>query len=204
LGELNRPFQTYLDLDLRALQAMRGAGGSFGITVSIQVMTFPAPPSATVFQYIWNLNVRDAANGLLAFQNFSQTPNLSPQFGAEISLRQGSAGDDLYFKLVGGWYGPADELDATLQPLLAMLPPNPQTTLTPGPYIHSVQFLGAPRSLNTSSAPDVHDTFYAKSLMTPQSSPMSLAAITAFMQYLVNQGPSSQTVRHSRAYVSGR
>jgi hypothetical protein len=183
---------------------MRGAGGSFGITVAIEVMTFPAPQSATVFQYVWNLDVLDAANGILAFQNFSQTPNLSPNFGAEITLGQGSSGNNLDFELVGGWYGPANELDATLQPLLAMLPQNPQVTLTPGSYINSVRVLGESQSLNTSSAPDIHDTFYAKSLMTPQSSPMSLAAITAFLQYLVDQGPSSLTVRILSLMLEGK
>ncbi|KAF4620871.1 hypothetical protein D9613_000020 [Agrocybe pediades] len=35
--------------------AMRGAGSSFGIATAITVKTFPAPPTATIFSYNWQL-----------------------------------------------------------------------------------------------------------------------------------------------------
>jgi hypothetical protein len=41
-----------------------------------------------------------------------------------------------------------------------------------------------------------HDTFYAKSITTPQASPMSNSSIRAFSKYLANQGTQSDTVRH--------
>lgn len=63
-------------------QATRGSAGSFGITTSIEVTTFPAPPSATVVEYQWDMSVPDAANGIAAFQSFVQT-NIPPEFGAD-------------------------------------------------------------------------------------------------------------------------
>ncbi|KAF9460060.1 hypothetical protein BDZ94DRAFT_1324344 [Collybia nuda] len=47
---------------------MRGLGGSFGVTTSIEVKTFPAPPSATTFEYMWTLDVDAVARGFGAFE----------------------------------------------------------------------------------------------------------------------------------------
>ena len=182
---------------------MRGSAGSFGITTSIEVTTFAAPSSATVFSYQWDsMSVTDAANGLADFQSFVQT-NIPPEFGAEITLGKGSASGRVYFSLVGGWYGPAAKLNATIGPLLAKLPKNPTTSLNVGTYINSVQAL-AGSSLSTTGKADTPDTFYAKSLMTPASSPMSKAAITAFMKYLGKEGFSSTTVCRLLLYTGYR
>jgi len=48
-------------------------------------------------------------------------------------------------------------------------------------------------SLNTTQ-PDITDNFYAKSLMTPQCSPMSMGAINAFISYLANEVQNSTMV----------
>jgi hypothetical protein len=172
---------------------MRGSGGSFGITTSIEAKTFPAPPSATVFTYEWTLDVAGTAKGIGAFQSFVQT-NISPQLGGEINLFRGSKAGTVVFSLTGGWYGPAKDLNATIAPLLKQMPSGPKITQSPGSYINSVANL-AGGSLDTRSTPDGHDTFYAKSLMTPEASPMSSAALTAFAHYLANEGFASKTVR---------
>jgi len=97
--------------------------------------------------------------------------------------------------LVGGWYAPADQFAAVIIPLLNKLnlsTPSSQT-ITPGTYIESVQNLGGINRLNTTTIPDVHDTFYAKSLMTPEASPMTLNALNAFMSYLGSAGFKADT-----------
>lgn len=166
---------------------------------SIEVNTFPAPPSATVFEYTWNLDVTDASNAIASFQSFVQT-DIPSEFGAEIDLGRGSSSGYLSFQLVGGWYGAHDDLSSVLAPLLAQLPPNPQVQLTPGTYINSVAYLAGSGGLDTSN-PDTPDTFYAKSLLTPASSPMSSAAINAFISYLANQGYTSDTVSHKEMFI---
>ncbi|KAK2464781.1 hypothetical protein APHAL10511_003199 [Amanita phalloides] len=165
--------------------AMRGAGPSFGITTSITVQTYPAPPSVTIFQYVWNMNPSDAANAVSAFQRFATT-NIPPEFGAELVIGRGYSAGQLYFSLTGGWYGPAQNFSAVIAPWLSRVPQPDRTTLTPGSYINSVTYLGG-GTLDT-SAPDRHDTFYAKSLMTPSASPISDAALGAFMNYMANEG----------------
>jgi len=177
---------------------LRGSAASFGITTSIEVTTFPAPPSAAVFEYTWNnLDAADAAKGIAVFQTFVQS-DIPPQFGAEINLGRGSAPGTVYFSLGGGWYGPESELAGVLSPLLAQLPQNPQVTLVPGTYLNSVAYL-AGGSLNTTQ-PDATDTFYAKSLTTPQSPPMSTEAMNAFINYLANEGQSSTMVSFDSWY----
>ena len=172
---------------------MRGSAPSFGITTAITVQAFPAPASATVFQYVWNMQPSDAVNAVLAFQQFAET-NIPSEYGSEFVIGRGNAAGELYFGLTGGWYGPADQFSAVIAPFLAQVPQPNSQTLTPGTYINSVQYLGGLGTLST-SAPDSTDTFYAKSLMTPAASPISSAALTAFMNYMANEGSQSSLVR---------
>ncbi|GLB42538.1 putative oxygen-dependent FAD-linked oxidoreductase family protein [Lyophyllum shimeji] len=52
--------------------ALRGAASSLGIATSLEVTTFPAPPSATIFQYTWDLNIASASQAIASFQSFVQ------------------------------------------------------------------------------------------------------------------------------------
>lgn len=97
---------------------------------------------------------------------------------------------------MGGWYGPASRLNSTLAPFLTRLPRPNNVKLTVGKYIETVDYLGN-GVLDTDLAPDGNDTFYAKSLMTPENSPMSPKAITAFISYLANEGFGVSTVGHN-------
>ena len=172
---------------------MRGASGSFGVVTSIQVETFAAPDSATVFEYTWELSAADAAKATQQFQNFVLT-NIPQEFGAELVLGRGSSSGSVSFGLTGGWYAPADQFAAVIAPYLNTLPTPSGQTITPGTYIESVQNLGGLGRLNTSGIPDGNDTFYAKSLMTPEASPMTITALNAFMSYLGDTGFTADTV----------
>ncbi|KAG6898971.1 hypothetical protein C0993_002150, partial [Termitomyces sp. T159_Od127] len=169
---------------------LRGSASSFGITASIEVAAPPAPSSATIFRYTWDLNVSAAAQGLAAFQAFAET-DIPAHFGGEINLSRGSSSGTVTFELLGGWYAPVEGLNSTLAPLLSQMPDGPKTSLQTGTYLNSSMIL-AGQSLDTTSAPDGHDTFYAKSLMTPESEPISEKALLAFVQYIANEGFTSQ------------
>jgi hypothetical protein len=169
---------------------MRGSGGSFGITTSIEVTTFPAPPSATVFQYTWDLSAADAVSGVAAFQSFV----IPPEFGVDMNLFKGSASGRVAVQLTGGWYGPADGLNATIAPFLSQIPTSPKITLNVGTYINSVAVLGerltGSQMLNTSELPETYGEIHYDA----KSSPMSTSAITTFMNYLAYEGFSSTMV----------
>ena len=109
-------------------------------------------------------------------------------------LGNGSASGRVAFGLTGGWYGPKNEFAKVIAPFLANLPPPSGSTLTPGSYIDSVQYLGSLGRLSTTGIPDSHNAFYAKSLMTPEASPMTLTALNAFMIYLGTAGFTADTV----------
>lgn len=166
---------------------MRGAAPSFGITTSITVKTFAAPPSATIFQYIWNFSPSDTVKAISAFQTFAET-NIPKEFGAELVIGKGSSAGSLYFSLSGGYYGSKPSLASIVASFLSKVRKPDSINITPGSYISSVQYLGGLGTLNT-SLPDKRDTFYAKSLMTPS---ISENALHAFTNYAANQ--ASQTV----------
>ncbi|KAJ6526248.1 glucooligosaccharide oxidase [Mycena vulgaris] len=176
------------DFNPELFWGMRGAGPSFGITTSIEFTVYPAPASVIVFQYNWHLDVAMAATALGTFQKFVQQPNLPSEFGADLLLTRGGVAGN------AAWHGDPSLLNGTVAPFLATMPPLNAVTFTPGNWIESVSFLAGPGStLNTSTAPDYTDAFYAKSLMTPQASPMSEAARTSFMHHLAYEGFTSNT-----------
>ncbi|KAG6834787.1 hypothetical protein H0H93_007378 [Arthromyces matolae] len=136
-----------------------------------------------------------AAKALSAVQNFVQT-NIPSQLGLEIVLGKGTSSGTVSFELSGGWYGQPQDLDSVLAPLLRQLPSGPWKSIKKGSYIESVTTL-AGGSLNT-QPPERRDTFYAKSLMTPESSPITDAALSAFVRYLAGTGFSSNTLELTR------
>ncbi|KAJ7100765.1 hypothetical protein B0H15DRAFT_919919 [Mycena belliarum] len=131
------------------------------------------------------------STSIAAFQKFAST-NIPPEFGAELVFGKGPSSGKVSFGLTGAYYSNPTALNSILAPYLKALPKVSSNTTMLGSYINSVAVLsGSP--LNTSTAPDGSDTFYTKSLMTPEGAPMSSAAITVFVTYMAKQGFSSKT-----------
>jgi hypothetical protein len=170
--------------------AMRGAGSSFGIATSISVRTFPIPSSATIYSFNWQLSASQAVSALSAYQSFALTANLPADLGPAMVFRRGGALGNVSITLSGGFYR-ADpnntQLLATLAPILSVMPPPSTQSFDTGTYLDSAGHL-AGGSLNTTAQPDATDTFYVKSLMTPEKVPMTDEAIGAMMQVIVNEG----------------
>ncbi|KAJ7222553.1 glucooligosaccharide oxidase [Mycena pura] len=182
--------------------AMRGAGPSFGIATSYEFALFPTPASVIVFQYNWQFTAAQAATALDTFQKFVEEPNLPPEFGAEIVLTRGNVAGNVSFGLNGAWHGDPNLLNGTVQPFLDAMPPLHAVSFFQGNWIESVENLGG-GTLNTSLAPDGTDTFYAKSLMTPEASPMNRAAREAFMNTVATEGFASNTSWFFQAELFG-
>lgn len=173
---------------------MRGAGSSFGIATSITVRTFPAPPTATIFSYNWQLTASGAASALAAYQSFAlNTPNLPPEFDSEMVITRGNVQGNVTIGFAGGFYLPVERLNATLAGFLRNMPPPRAQSFDTGDYLHSALNL-AGGSLDTTAQPDNTDTFYAKSLMTPQKAPMSTKAMQAMMNVIANEGFTTEVV----------
>ncbi|KAJ7155018.1 glucooligosaccharide oxidase [Mycena filopes] len=175
--------------------AIRGASPSFGIVTSIEVQTFDAPRSATIFSYSWDdLSISAASTTISALQTFAAT-NIPPEFGAELVFGRGSASGKLSVELTGGYYGAASQFAAVIAPYLTApgMPKVSSKTVEAGTYLDSVTYFAQGQAVNTSTAPDGADDFYAKSLMTPAGAPMSAAAVKAFVSYMAVQGFASKT-----------
>ncbi|KAK7054995.1 hypothetical protein VNI00_003458 [Paramarasmius palmivorus] len=186
--------ETYPDL----FWAIRGAGPSFAIVTSFEFLTFPTPTYSVIYTYSWHLSISDASAALQKFQNFTLTSNVPPEMAAEINLSRGSERGFVSFTVAGAWYGSVADggkaLNESLVPLLKELPaPNGVGRQGNGTYIDTVVILAnSDKGLDTST-PDGNDTFYAKSLMTPEGEPMNDQATTAFMRYLAEDGFDSET-----------
>ncbi|EEB90627.1 hypothetical protein MPER_11140 [Moniliophthora perniciosa FA553] len=186
--------------------AIRGAGPSFAVVTSFEFLTFPTPIYSVIYTYSWQLAIANASAALQTFQNFTLTSDIPAEMAAEINLSRGSERGLVSFGIAGAWYGSvADDgraLNETLAPLLAMLPPpNGVGRQGNGTYIDTVVILAnSDKGLDT-SLPDGNDTFYAKSLMTPEGKPMNDEATTAFMRYLAEDGFDSETGSNATSFV---
>ncbi|KAE9389963.1 glucooligosaccharide oxidase [Gymnopus androsaceus JB14] len=185
--------------------ALKGAAPSFAITTSVEVNTFAAPSYAIVMEYSWSsVDYEMAGQYLYSFQNFSLSGPPSALAG-ELVLSRGSEEGQVTFALTAAWYGDGDEdsANSAIQPFLDVMPtPTSSQILGDGSYIDSVSVLGG-TTLDTSEAPDITDTFYAKSIMTPESEPMTLEACTSFMQYLATEGFTSNTAWFTQIELYG-
>lgn len=167
--------------------AMRGAASSFGIATSYTLKTFEAPAYAQMINYGWNLDTETATKGLQAFQAYSLS-DIPTHFGLEITISKGENFGEVLFRLVGGWYGPEGEFLDTLKPFLDSMPePDTPTLLGDGTYIDSVKQLNG-GDLDTTVAPDGHDTFYTKSIITSEAHPQSNESLAAYVKYLAEEG----------------
>ncbi|KAF5354867.1 hypothetical protein D9756_005789 [Leucocoprinus leucothites] len=169
--------------------AMRGAGGSFGITTSIELRTEPVPSSGLVFTYQWTLNITNAVQALNEFQTFCQS-DIPPEFGPMLFFFPGAPKGSVLFGLTGGWYGDTQNLNSTLDPFLNKMPTPTNVIFQNGTFVESLQYPGDGFifNLNTTLAPDTNDTFYAKSIMTPANQTVPKSAWEGLMSYLANDG----------------
>lgn len=170
--------------------AMKGAGSSFGIATAITVKSYPVPTTTISYTYNWNLKASDAAKAISESQRFSQT-NIPKELSLELTFGKGNSAGFVDLTLSGGWYGPISKLDSVLAPYLTKLPKPEWSNRKVGSYIDVLSYQGGSGTLDVHHKLDVTDTFYVKSLMTPEASPISDKALNAFTTYLAYQGFSS-------------
>lgn len=96
--------------------------------------------------------------------------------------------------VTGVWYGPANGFDATLKPLLDILPKPSWSNKDVGDYLNSLESLGE-GSIGVTK-PEPKDTFYAKSLLTPENKPLNAEAQKPFITYLAQTGFDAKVVSY--------
>ncbi|KAI0755390.1 FAD-binding domain-containing protein [Daedaleopsis nitida] len=174
--------------------AATGAGASFGIMTSFTTATHAAVDSIAFAYNFPNYGPKDASKGLQAWQNFGK--NLDVNVGLQIHIDPSSdAPNGISFSVSGVYYGANQaKVDSTFAPLLKTLGKPSSTSFQKQSWIDSVVYLagaGSVAELNTTTAPDVHDDFFATSTFVSEQEPMSTAASDALMNYIYKQGTST-------------
>ncbi|KAF8522606.1 glucooligosaccharide oxidase [Hysterangium stoloniferum] len=166
--------------------ALRGAGSSFGITTSLMLQTHPMPPTVTSIEMAWNLTADQGSKSIQSFQSFVIS-GIPAKLGAEIVFAKGPARGSITMALRAVYHGPSNEVNLTISPFLSTLPPPGSVLFTTGTWLEILAHMGFLGTLDTSN-PDFNDTFYAKSVMTPEASPMDKRARDAFVKYMSEEG----------------
>ena len=176
------------------LQAMRGAGGSFGIITAFTVNTHAAPSSAVYSEYRYNdQSASSAASIIQKWQDFSSSSTLPAEFGGTFNIFKGSKANTISLSLTATYIGSQSDFLNVIAGLVNNLPTPSSKKVTSQDWKSTLQLLAGNQNLDTSKATYNYDTFYASSIMTPSSTPMTASALQNWMQYISTSGYSSKT-----------
>ncbi|KAK0502867.1 hypothetical protein EDD18DRAFT_1306169 [Armillaria luteobubalina] len=165
---------------------VRGSASSFGVVTSYEFSTVAVPEEGTYFVYNWNVSVVEASAFLTSFQDYVQS-GIPTTLGLELRLLRGNIAGNLSMQLDGAYFGSHESFTEIIRPYLDTLPPPGLTNITQGNWIETVAALTFGALITSTQAP-LHDTFYAKSLMVPEDSPLSKGAVDVLMSYLDTVG----------------
>lgn len=170
--------------------ALRGAADSFGVVTTFYLQTLPAPTAVINFSVSLPAVLNSAsiaANAFLKLQTFVRTSTLMNR-----NLTFGIYTDGSGFSLSGWYFGNQAYFTSTVLPtMLNGFPAAESTNIKAMSWLDSlVNEAGEPLAQPLSGY-SAHDTFYAKSITTRDSIPLTLAALKSFFAYVINQGRSA-------------
>jgi len=122
-----------------------------------------------------------------SFQSFAVS-GIPSTLGGELFLNKGRARGQVAVEFFGGYWGSHATLNQTVKPFLSTMPtPDKSSSVLQGNWFQGLQsWVVSP--LNTSTGYDFPETFYAKSVLTPQNNLLTNASIEAFMTHLATEG----------------
>ncbi|TFK88408.1 Glucooligosaccharide oxidase [Polyporus arcularius HHB13444] len=176
--------------------AAMGAGSNFGIITEFTTVTHDALDSVAFAYTFTNYTAEEASNGLLAWQKFANDPEnpLDANLGLQLHIDpDSSAPSGVSFSVSGSYY--EAKVNATMAALLADLGTPDKTMTQTQRWIASVLYLAdiqnGSHALNTTTAPDERDHFYATSTFVSEQEPLGKPSTDALMQYFY--GPGTNT-----------
>lgn len=174
--------------------ALRGAGASYGIMTRILFQTHKAPDELITYEFKWDLDEEDFTDALIKYQILCMS-NPPPELGMYATLGRGMRAGSTSLIVEGRWHGDRSTFDDVFKDFLGRMPSPDSTAINPTNWIQSLQAGAGIRALSSQGfdLTSEHDTFYAKSLTTPASTPMTNASFRAFSQYLAHQGHQTKT-----------
>lgn len=169
--------------------ALRGAADSFGIVTKFYMQTQPAPEALVYFSYTFDASLLTgsgdtAADMLVHLQDFATNATvMSDKIGMGIHI------DTTGISFQGIYNGPQDDFNNRINPeLLRTLPTPTNHTIEVVDWVQwLVIFATGSGPLNTplGSGYTEHSNFYAKSLLAPESSPITRDAFLKYIQYII-------------------
>lgn len=172
--------------------ALRGAASDFAIVTTFHLQTQPAPDQVVNWQY--NLpNMFTSASTSAKYMAHIQSFALNAQL-VDRHLGLGMYMDGNTFYVSGTYFGTLADFEARLVPeLLRGLPAPVWNNTYAKSWLDSLSMLANYAPLQQPlSGYSQHDDFFAKSVVTPASSPLSLTTMTNYFQYMISHGTSAQ------------
>ncbi|KAJ7739062.1 glucooligosaccharide oxidase [Mycena maculata] len=163
--------------------AIRGASSSFGIVTQYIFQTHQAP--ATVIRYAYgyenpNLSADAFAKLLTSYQTWGLTA--PKEIGIVANVLQGGKVVEL-----GGYYmGNLSDFNRISDSLLHATGSASTVYVEERTWVAALIEVGGGTPLSTIGKPDVHDTFFAKSLVTPTPSPLTYTSLATFASYFAH------------------
>ncbi|KAJ6574991.1 FAD-binding domain-containing protein [Mycena capillaripes] len=160
--------------------AIRGGGSAFGIVTQFTLKTHKAPD--TVVRFAFNFLDLDRspdrfARVLSAYQDWSRAA--PKEMGIVANVWQG--GKDI--EMAGYYMGSRKDFDGTTASLLNATGEPSATYVQERGWIPALMEAAGGTNLSTKGTPDIHDTFYAKSLVVSKDSPLTSDSFVALAKY---------------------
>ncbi|GAA6048514.1 hypothetical protein JCM3770_006531 [Rhodotorula araucariae] len=159
--------------------ALNGAAPNFGLVTAYHVQAHHKPATAVLATYTYTSP--STANAATAFASMASFGNTSAP--ANLGLHAVIGADS--FEIAAVWYGPESEYNGVIQPLEDELPPSYTKSVNAFSWIDMAKKLAGTQDLSSNAEMlQSRDSFYAKSLMTPSTIPLSIDTLEAFFDYL--------------------
>ncbi|BGP41811.1 hypothetical protein JCM10449v2_005802 [Rhodotorula kratochvilovae] len=159
--------------------ALNGAAPNFGLVTAYHVQAHHKPATAVLATYTYTSP--STVNAATAFASMASFGNTSAP--ANLGLHAVIGVDSLVITAM--WYGPESELNGVIQSLEDELPPSYTKSVTAYDWLGAAKKLAGTDDLSSNAEMlQSRDSFYAKSLMTPSTIPISIDTIEAFFDYL--------------------
>lgn len=167
--------------------ALNGAAPNFAIVTAYRVQAHHAPANVVMARYTYSSpSTVNAATALFSMSSYGNTS--AP---ANLGLHATIGRDSL--EILAVWFGPEAELSGVISPLEDELPPSYDKSTTRYSWIGAVKELAGVDELSTQGKMlQYRDSFYAKSLMTPSTVPVSIDVLEAFFDYVWRSNTSTQ------------
>ncbi|KAL9129439.1 MAG: hypothetical protein Q9217_002113 [Psora testacea] len=168
--------------------ALRGDASDFGIVTTFYLQTQPAPDAVVNWQYSLPDMFHDALASAVVFQHIQE-------FALNASLVDRKLGLGVYldgntFSVSGTYFGDLDTFNSKLAPeLLRGLPTPSSTKVQSLSWLDSLVALANNQPLQQpTTGYNAHDNFFAKSVVTPSSNPLTADALNNYFQYIIQNG----------------